>query len=240
MKRFSIILLLILLHPLLHGQTITAKAMVDSIDNPTIVPDTLKSFLVRNDPPFLFSANLNHRERTFGNKILRGSLYSIGYNTVILTALVFAPESLSKWENKEEKFSKSSILHQYKNAYTKPPVIDKDLWTTNYLGHPYQGAFYYNSVRSQGAKFWQASLFAWGQAVLWEYGWEAGIEQPSIQDLLTTPLCGILVGETFNLATLAMSRHGFTWYEIAAVCVINPAYAINNQFKFNKRILPKD
>jgi hypothetical protein len=240
MKRFYILLILILLHSLLQAQTNSERAVADSIDNPTIVPDTLKSFLVKKDPPFLFSANLNYREKPVGNKILRACSYSTIYNTIILTGLVFAPESLSKWDNKKEKFKFSSILDQYKSAYTKPPVIDKDLWTTNYIGHPYQGSFYYNSMRSQGAKVWQASLFAWGQAVLWEYGWEAGVEQPSIQDLITTPCCGILLGEATNLTTLAMSRHGFTWYEIAAVIVINPAYALNNHFKFNKRILPKD
>jgi hypothetical protein len=163
-------------------------------------------------------------------------LYSAGYNAVILSGLVFAPESLSKWGNKKEKFSASSIFGQYKSSYTKPPVIDHDLFMTNYLGHPYQGGFYYNSVRSQGASMLQSSVFCLGRALIWEYGWEAGIEQPSIQDLITTPLCGILWGELSHVATISMSKHGFKWYEIAIICAINPAYAINNGFKFNKPI----
>ena len=201
-----------------------------------VVPDTLKSFLIKKEPPFLFNANLNYQGKAIGNKILRGCLYSSGYDIVILSALVFAPESISKWENRKEKFKFSSIMNQYKDAYTKPPVIDKDLFITNYAGHPYQGAFYYNTMRSQGSSILQSSLFCLGQAVLWEYGWEACVEQPSIQDLITTPLAGILVGELSHVATIAMSKNGFRWYEIIAVCIINPAYAINNHFKFNKRI----
>jgi len=49
----------------------------------------------------------------------------------------------------------------------------------------------------------------------------------------------VLVGELSHVATIEMSKHGFRWYEILATCVINPAYALNNKFVFNKKILPK-
>jgi len=157
----------------------------------------------------------------------------MGYNITIGAFLAIAPESLSKW-SKKEKFQISSILHQYHESFTKPPVIDKDLLIVNYAGHPYQGGFYYNTVRSQGASVWQSSLFCLGQSFLWEYGWEAGLEQPSIQDLITSPLAGIIVGELSHVATIKMSKNGFRWYEVVLVCIINPAYAINNKFKFER------
>jgi len=204
------------------------------------ITDTLKSFYIKKDQPFVFNANMNHREKGFGSKIGWGTLYASGYNTIILSGLVFAPESFSKWENKEEKFKFSSIMSQYKSAFTKPPVIDHDLWMTNYLGHPYQGAFYYNTVRCQGASVLQSSLFCIGHSLFWEYGWEAGIEQPSIQDMITTPLGGIIVGELAHVATISMSRNGFKWYEIVAVCAINPSYALNNGFRFNKPLKMKN
>jgi hypothetical protein len=82
-------------------------------------------------------------------------------------------------------------------------------------------------------------LFGLSQALLWEYGWEAGVEQPSIQDLITTPIGGAIIGEVMHVATLAMGKHGFTWYEIITVCALNPAYALNNGFRFNKPLKPR-
>ena len=69
------------------------------------------------------------------------------------------------------------------------------------------------------------------QSVVWEYVWEGGLEQPSIQDLIVTPLGGIILGELSHRATLAMRNKGFQWYEIILTCIINPAYALNNGFK---------
>ncbi|NLA15066.1 MAG: DUF3943 domain-containing protein [Bacteroidales bacterium] len=173
---------------------------------------------------------LRHSERTFGNKMLRATGYSLGFNTVIMTALILSPEYVSKWD-KETAFTKESLKREYKRSFTTPPEIDDDLFIINYVGHPYQGSFYYNTTRSQGAKIWQASLFAVLQSTLWEYLWEGGLEQPSIQDLIVTPLGGIILGELAHRATLAMAKNGFTWYEIVATCIINPAYVINNGFK---------
>ena len=173
---------------------------------------------------------LRHSDRTFGNKMLRAGAYSLGYNAVIMTALILSPEYISLWD-KETAFTKESLKAEYKRTFTTAPQMDKDLFIINYVGHPYQGSFYYNATRSQGAKIWQASLFTVLQATLWEYLWEGGLEQPSVQDLIITHLGGIILGELAHRATLAMSRNGFTWYEIIATCVINPAYAVNNGFK---------
>ena len=148
-----------------------------------------------------------------------------------MTGLVLSPTWLNQWDNLSTKLRVKSMKDQYKNSYTKPPVIDHDMLITNYLGHPYQGGFYYNSIRSQGATVLQSSLFCWAHTLLWEYGWEAGIEQPSIQDLIVTPLAGILVGELSHVATIKMSRNGFTKWEKVAVCIINPSYVINNKFR---------
>jgi hypothetical protein len=171
------------------------------------------------------------------NKIVRGSFYTLIYNTTIMTGLVLSPTWLNQWDNLSTKLRIKSMKDQYKNSYTKPPVIDHDMFITNYLGHPYQGGFYYNSIRSQGATVIQSSLFCLGHTLLWEYGWEAGIEQPSIQDLIVTPLAGILVGELSHVATVKMSKNGFTMWEKVAVCIINPSYVINNNFSFKSKKL---
>ncbi|HNR28302.1 MAG TPA: DUF3943 domain-containing protein [Bacteroidales bacterium] len=46
------------------------------------------------------------------------------------------------------------MKEQYRPTFTTFPVKDNDLFIVNYVGHPYQGSFYYNSARSQGAAIW--------------------------------------------------------------------------------------
>jgi hypothetical protein len=230
MYRIIIILLVGLIPFGLKGQTKIEDPLLLQSDSSTILPDTLKSFLVKKDPPFLYTLNINHQEKPFLNKMIRGNNYAMVYNAFTMTFLLIVPEAISKWD-KENNLNFPAIGRQYHDSYTKPPVIDHDMFITNYLGHPYQGGFYYNTVRSQGATILQSSLFCLGQSFLWEYVWEAGLEQPSIQDLITTPLAGILVGELSHVATIKMSKHGFTPLEKVVVWIINPSYAINNKFK---------
>jgi len=173
---------------------------------------------------------LNHNERTFGNKTIRGNAFSLGYNALIMTTLILSPESISQWDRKEV-FKGVAIKEQYRLTFTTPPIKDYDLFIVNYVGHPYQGSFYYNAVRSQGAAIWQSSVFTLMHSLLWEYVWEGGLEQPSIQDLIITPLGGIILGELTHRAALALSRNGSKWYEIILTCILNPAFAINNGFK---------
>lgn len=210
----------------------SGNAQNQSFDSNSI-KDTLSSSKYTNQD-YNYSVYFNHQEESFCNKMLRGTKYVVGFNLTMGAYLVIAPENISKW-GKKDKFKMPTIINQYHESFTKPPVIDHDLWYINYIGHPYQGGFYYNTVRAQGASFWQSSLFCIGQSVLWEYGWEAGMEQPSLQDLITTPFIGILVGELSHVATIKLSKNGFRWYEAALVCILNPSYAVNNKFKFNNR-----
>lgn len=181
--------------------------------------------------PFYKGFLLHKQQTKFGRKFLTGSAEAIGYNAVCIGLLFALPESLSNWKKMDTK----TINRQYKNSFTRPPVVDRDVWYINYLGHPYQGACYYNAVRSQGAKFWQAGLFCIGHSLVWEYVLEGGMEQPSIQDLVVTPIAGSLLGELIHFSTFKMSHNGFKWYEKAFVCVFNPMFAINNGFKYPQK-----
>jgi hypothetical protein len=178
----------------------------------------------------LYSATIKHREDRTTNKIIRGTAYSFAYNVVIGTTLTLSSEQITQW-NKKDKFTVKAILEQYERTFTTAPVIDTDLPIINYLGHPYQGSIYYNALRCQGANARQSALFCAAHALLWEYAWEGGIEQPSIQDLVITPAAGILLGELSHVLTIKMSRNGFRWYEVVTVCLLNPMYAVNNGFK---------
>jgi hypothetical protein len=235
MYRIIIILLVALIPFHTKGQTQIEDSRFISSDSLIVLPNnTLNSFLVKKNTPITYNFNLNRQEKPFFNKMVRGNNYSMVYNGSIMVFLLIVPEVISKW-NKEDNLNFPAVFRQYHSSYTKPPVFDHDMFITNYIGHPYQGGFYYNTVRSQGATVLQSSLFCLGQTLLWEYGWEAGLEQPSIQDLITTPLAGILVGELSHVATIKMSKHGFNTLEKITVCIINPSYAINNRLIFKKR-----
>jgi len=210
-----------------YSQTDTIK----KLDSTTHTNENCK---IRKYPPYLDTLNntlvLRNQHAPFGRKFLRASGLVIAAEMVSFGALYSSPETFSKWDPKKLHDFK---LH-YKEAFTMPPIIDHDYWYINYLGHPYQGAYTYNALRSQGANILQSSLFTVGHSTFWEYVIEGSEERPSIQDLIVTPLGGIILGELCHAATVKMSTNGFKWYEIAFVCVFNPMYALNNGFKFAK------
>lgn len=211
----------------LNGQdTLYSMQLKDTLNQMRI---QFKNTTFTND-----SQQFNFQNRSISNKFWRAMGYSSIYNLGIGIILVSLPDDITQW-HATQKFQLPYLLNQFKNSFSSAPVIDHDYWYLNYIGHPYQGAFYYNSFRCQGASFWQSTFFNLGQTVIWEYIWESGFENPSIQDLIVTPVIGSLLGELTHRATLSMRKNGFLWYEKVAVCIINPAFAINNGFKTNNR-----
>ena len=104
------------------------------------------------------------------------------------------PESVTKWDKKEI----GGLGSKYVDNIKAGPVVDKDDWAVNYIGHPYSGAAYYVVARHAGLTKMQSfgySVFM--STVFWEYGFEAAAEIPSIQDLIITPVIGSLMGEAF-------------------------------------------
>ena len=221
--------------------------ITDSIEKDTVQRDSLKIIgvhaafryqkktLLQKYPPYIDAQTnkfiLRNQQAPFGQKVLRGAGLVFAAQSVTVGLLFALPERTSNWD----KSAIGNFRSHFKEAFRKPPVIDGDKWYINYLGHPYQGAYYYNAYRSQGAKFWQAGLFCIGHSLMWEYLVESGFERPSMQDMIVTPLAGSLLGELFHFASVRMSRNGFKWYEAAFVSIFNPMYAINNGFKKAKR-----
>lgn len=108
--------------------------------------------------------------------------------------LFMLPESVTNWSSEDLK--KQSLSERWKEKVSEGPVIDKDDWMINYIGHPLSGAAYYTVARHAGA----GVMKSFGYSVLmstffWEYGLEAFAETPSIQDLIITPVLGSLIGE---------------------------------------------
>ncbi|MEZ4824870.1 MAG: DUF3943 domain-containing protein [Bacteroidia bacterium] len=171
---------------------------------------------------------LRNEHKGTGTKMVRGNFLCASYNLSIGAGLFLLPSDFTNWDRGEFL---PAVGPNLKRAWTRPPVWDNDGFIINYMGHSYQGAWYYNSMRSQGAKVWQSSLFCLGQSLLWEYGYEAVKEQPSRQDLITTPVGGVVFGELTHRLTLRMHRRGFNLAEKIFITAFNPTWVLNNGYK---------
>ena len=125
----------------------------------------------------------------------RGAARDTGYFMVFQLAVIgllyVAPESVSNWsEEDKENYNWDKWQENVSN-----PQRDTDDFFINYVLHPYWGATYYIRGRERGFSRPQSFAFSFGLSFLFEYGFEAMFENPSYQDLWTTPVLGSLVGE---------------------------------------------
>lgn len=107
-------------------------------------------------------------------------------------------------------------------------VLDNDQFSVNQFLHPYGGSVYYGLARSAGLNFWESFLYSSAGSFLWEIGGEK--TTPSINDMITTPIGGALLGEPlFRMASLLLEtdegKPGF-WRELGAA-VISPPTGFN-------------
>ncbi len=161
------------------------------------------------------------RQYLSGTKIWGG----IGF--AMFGTLMLLPRSVTKWE---ESYIDDATSN-FKRAFTEAPVWDEDHWEINYVGHPYVGSLFYNTVRSQGGTMFHSFLFSAFASTSWEYLYEGAAEQPSIQDLIVTPVVGSILGELIHQATSSMKSNGYSIWEAAFVTIFNPMEVIQNGYK---------
>lgn len=117
-----------------------------------------------------------------------------------------------------EPFARTqSFGEHYEEAVTKPPIFDPhkpfmrwdgDSLTINVVGHGLFGSELY--LRARQCRFgWGGSFaFAAATSALWEYGFEGSGVRPSAQDLVYTPLMGLVLGEVrYQIHRAAGSLH---------------------------------
>jgi len=140
--------------------------------------------------------NVNEQLSSSERKLAEGSLYlqftlisTIGFITLL-------PESVSNWD--VDALKEESLPQKWKKNVKAGPVWDEDDFFINYVGHPVSGAWYYTMARNDGIDPFGSFLYsAFVSTFVWEYGYEAFAEIPSIQDLFSTPIIGSLMGEYF-------------------------------------------
>ena len=131
--------------------------------------------------------------------------HSMWINTAVLSGafvstlfvLEMLPEGATNW-NRAAIQKDPFYTRWYNHVIKEGPEWDGDSPIFNYVLHPYAGAVYFMSARSTGFNFWQSMLYAACISTIgWEFGIEACMERPSIQDIFVTPLVGSVIGELF-------------------------------------------
>ncbi len=131
----------------------------------------------------------------------------------------------AEWAN----ISVRSVKHNFQHGF----VFDESGFLMNQFLHPYHGNLYYNSARTNGFNFWESAPFSLCGSMMWEMFME--IEEPSNNDLFTTTLGGIMLGEiTYRLSSLILDDSATgaerTWRELTAG-LLNPVRGINRLIK---------
>lgn len=123
----------------------------------------------------------------------RDTYYFLGAQLAAIGVLYVGPERLSGW-SKEQKDEYS--FNKYRDN-VRNIVVDHDRWWVNYVLHPYWGGAYYVRARERGfddhTAFWYSAMLS----AIYEFGAEAFFEEPSVQDLIFTPVLGYFVGHQF-------------------------------------------
>lgn len=151
-----------------------------------------------------------------------------GLSVVGAAVYAFAPSSFVGG-NKDGQWA--DAWGHFKEAWTKPPVFDKDPAIVNYLGHPWFGSLFYLSQRNYEDSPLRAFLFSTLMSTCFEYFVESWSERPSVNDLIVTPVVGSILGELIFQATREMRKDGFTTGEKVILTVINPLYVFQNGYR---------
>jgi hypothetical protein len=179
------------------------------------MPSTNDGTLYSAEPAELYQSD-------YAKQFFKGWALITSVEVALLAVTMAAPQEWTGWT---DDFVEDG-LNNLRRAWSSPPVPDGDHWFHNYVGHPYGGAVYYNTVRSQGAGWFGSFFFSAFLSAQWEYAFEAVAEQPSIQDLIITPTTGAMLGEAIHQVTLRMKRNGTNTFEKVFILLANPTHVI--------------
>lgn len=200
--------------PLRDETVVLAQIGAPDSQSPSTTQDEMPALKVTPAP--------TTKSPSYGSIFLKGWLPLTAVELGLLGVTASLPKNWTGW-------SATFVQDGAKNfgrAYTEPPVWDDDWWVHNYVGHPYGGSVYYNTVRSQGATPRQSFFFSLVLSTQWEYVFEAVAERPSIQDLVITPITGSVLGELTHRFTLQLKKGGTTAGEKLLIAILNPMHAV--------------
>ena len=129
------------------------------------------------------------------------------------------PESVSKWSAEDKRNSFDKYVENVGD-----PVFDKDKFYINYILHPYWGATYYIRARERGLGKGPSFVYSALISAMYEFGIECFFEKPSIQDLISTPIGGSLLGAYIfePLRESIKRKKELRWYDEAILIATDP------------------
>ena len=154
----------------------------------------------------------------------RDTAYFMGYQVVVAGALYLLPESVTKWTDEQKRSTVNKWAENVQSA-----TWDKDPAWINYIGHPYWGATYYIRARERGFGEFGSFIYSAFLSALYEYGIEAFFERPSYQDLIVTPVGGILIGKFIfePIRASIKSKTELAWFDHLLLILTDPLGAAN-------------
>jgi uncharacterized protein DUF3943 len=155
----------------------------------------------------------------------RDTALLFGYQVVTIAIFYFLPESVSKWTDKNDIFTR--WWHNVQN-----PHWDHDAFAINYIGHPYFGSAYYARARERGFGEFDSFVYSALASAMYEFGTEALFEQPSYQDLIVTPVGGALLGLAMEpIRTWIKRKPEPKWYDQVFLAATDPIGMLNGMFE---------
>ncbi|MDA8427021.1 MAG: DUF3943 domain-containing protein [Treponema sp.] len=106
----------------------------------------------------------------------------------------------------DERWADSDLSTSLANL-AGPWGFDEDPWLVNEVGHPIQGSFYFTAGRSNGLGFWGSAAGTALGSFMWKIFGE--VDDSNINDLVTTTMGGMALGEMEHRLYLAAKRSGY-------------------------------
>ena len=94
----------------------------------------------------------------------------------------------------------NTIRHNLHSSW----VDDKDPFSINQLGHPYQGSIYHGFARSAGLNYWESLGYTLAGSAFWEIAGEK--VPPSKNDMISTGFGGSFLGEAYSECRVLCSK----------------------------------
>jgi len=179
---------------------------------------------------YSISGDIDTQPPASGDKagLIQDTKYFFAYQVAIVGLLYISPQSFSGWSDEQkDEFS----FDKYKNN-VRHAVWDSDQWDINYIMHPYWGSAYYVRARERGYDENTAFWYSAALSASFEFGFEAFFEEPSLQDIIVTPVAGAFLGMYFmKLRKEIRARHAAgekqTWGDTWIMALTDPLGAMN-------------
>jgi len=118
----------------------------------------------------------------------------------------------------------------FRDRFTHAAVrMDNNTHPINFLWHPLSGAAYYGFPRGAGLNIPASFAMGLSACLFWEYGLEFR-EKVSINDIITTPVTGVALGEFFSRLAFYLNRApgGGTRAQRALGVLLGPSQSIHD------------